>query len=189
MIANRILRKCPMRVHWMMLAFLACAIALPARAQQPEQSQKPNGDQNSSSSSSSSSQPPSDSDDDSAKSAHGKKSAKKGAPAPEDDAPPPDKTVDPKDPSTWDPYHAYHDVDVGNFYKDKGDIDAAIGRYEDAIRLKPDFGKPRLLLAEIYEKRGDNESALKYYKEYLQVYPDAPDKKKVEKKIEKLSSR
>lgn len=178
-----------MRIHWLTLVLLTGAMAVPARAQQPDQSQKPSGDQDSSSSSSSSSQPPSDPDDSSAKNAHGKKSSRKATAAPDEDAPPPDKPVDPKDPSTWDPYHAYHDIDVGNFYKDKGDIDAAIGRYEDAIRLKPDFGKPRLLLAEIYEKRGDNDTALKYYKEYLQVYPDAPDKKKVEKKIEKLSSR
>lgn len=188
MIANRILRKTRMRFYWLAIALLVAAVALPARAQQPDQTQKPNGDQDSSSSSSSSSQPSSDSDNDSGKAAHGKKGSHKAAPASEDDAPP-SKAVDPKDPSTWDPYHAYHDIDVGNFYKDKGDLDAAIGRYEDAIRLKPDFGKPRLLLAEIYEKRGDTETALKYYREYLQVYPDAPDRKKVEKKIEKLSSR
>jgi tetratricopeptide (TPR) repeat protein len=176
-----------MRFSWLVIVLFVAGAALPARAQQPDQSQKPNGDQDSSSSSSSGQQP-SDSDNDSGKTAHGKKGSRKAAPAPEDDAPR-TKPVDPKDPSTWDPYHAYHDVDVGNFYKDKGDLDAAIGRYEDAIRLKPDFGKPRMLLAEIYEKRGDNDTALKYYKEYLQVYPDAPDRKKVEKKIEKLSSR
>jgi tetratricopeptide (TPR) repeat protein len=89
----------------------------------------------------------------------------------------------------WDPFHAQHDIEVATYYIHKGDLDAAIGRLEDAIELKPNFGKPRYMLAEIYEKKGDKEMALKYYKEYLQVYPDAPDAKKVQKKIEKLSKQ
>ena len=54
---------------------------------------------------------------------------------------------------------------------------------------EPNFAKPRLLLAEVYEKKGDKASAVKYYKEYLQVFPDAPDAKKIQKiaKFEKIS--
>jgi tetratricopeptide (TPR) repeat protein len=175
-----------MRHAWVVTLVFFAAIAVPALAQQSDPSQKPAGDQDSSSSSSSHS--PANPSDDSDTPAPRKKGDKKANPAPVDDTTP-DKPVDPKDPSTWDPYHAYHDVDVGNFYKDKGDLDAAIARYQDAIRLKPDFGKPRLLLGEIYEKRGDTENAVKYFKEYLEVYPDAPDAKKVRKKIEKMSAR
>ena len=69
----------------------------------------------------------------------------------------------------------------------KGDIDAAISRYKDAIRLRSNFAKPRLLLAEAYEKKNDKIGALKYYKEYLVVFPKAPDAKKIQTKIEKLS--
>jgi TolA-binding protein len=43
------------------------------------------------------------------------------------------------------------------------------------------------MLAEIYEKKGDRESALKYYRQYLQVFPHAPDAKKVQEKIARLS--
>jgi len=93
----------------------------------------------------------------------------------------------PEDNPAWDPFHAAQDIDVGTFYMHKGDMDAAIGRFQDAIRLRPNFAKPRLLIAEIYEKKGDKSEALHYYKEYLQVFPDAPDFKKVQKKIEKLS--
>ncbi len=88
----------------------------------------------------------------------------------------------------YDPFHAQEDVDVGTFYMHKGDVDAAIPRFEDAIKLRPDFGKPRLLLAEAYEKKHENETAVKYLKEYLQVYPKAPDAAKVREKIEKLSA-
>ena len=69
----------------------------------------------------------------------------------------------------------------------KGDYDAAVSRFEHAIALNPKYAKPRYLLGECYEKKDDKQTAVKYYKEYLQVFPDAPDRKKVEKKIEKLS--
>lgn len=89
---------------------------------------------------------------------------------------------------TYDPVSAEDDIEVGAFYMHKGDIDAAISRYKDAIRLRSNFAKPRLLLAEAYEKKHDKASALKYYKEYLEVFPKAPDAKKVQGRIDKLSS-
>jgi tetratricopeptide (TPR) repeat protein len=95
----------------------------------------------------------------------------------------------PEDDPAWDPFHAQQDIDVGTFYMHKGDIDAAISRFEDAIRLRANFAKPRLLLAEAYEKKGDKSEATRYYKEYLKVLPDAPDAKKIQQKIEKLSSK
>ncbi len=95
----------------------------------------------------------------------------------------------PEDDKLWDPFHAQQDIDVGMFYLHKGDVDAAISRFEDAIRLRADFAKPRILLAECYEKKGDPSEAVRYYKEYLQVLPNAPDAKKVQQKIEKLSKK
>jgi tetratricopeptide (TPR) repeat protein len=89
----------------------------------------------------------------------------------------------------YDPYTAEKDVDVGMFYLHKGDVDAAIDRFKDAIESRPNFAKPRLLLAEAYERKGDKSEALKYYKEYLQVFPHAPDASKIRKKIEKLSNQ
>ena len=91
--------------------------------------------------------------------------------------------------SKYDPFPAEQDVEVGAFYMHKGDLDAAIDRFQDAIRLRSNFAKPRLLLAEAYEKKGDKATAVKYYKEYLKVLPDAPDRKKVRQKIEKLTTR
>ena len=92
------------------------------------------------------------------------------------------------DAGTYDPVSAEQDVDVGMFYMRKGDIDAAISRFQDAIRLRSSFAKPRLLAAQAYEKKGDKINAVKYYKEYLQVAPKAPDAKKVQSRIDKLSS-
>jgi tetratricopeptide (TPR) repeat protein len=89
----------------------------------------------------------------------------------------------------YDAYNAEKDIDVATFYIHKGDIDAAIPRLEEAAKLQPNYGKPRLLLADCYEKKHDPVNAVKYYKEYLKVYPNAPDAKKIQKKIEKLEGR
>src|SRR5277367_6952571 len=59
------------------------------------------------------------------------------------------------DTGTYDPVSAEDDIEVGTFYMHKGDIDAAISRYKDAIRLRSNFAKPRLLLAEAYARKGD----------------------------------
>jgi len=90
------------------------------------------------------------------------------------------------DPHKFDRYHAEQDIEVATFYLHKGDPDAAIPRLQEAARLRPHYGKPRLLLAECYEKKHDPDNTIKYLKEYLKVYPRAPDAKKVQKKIEKL---
>ena len=95
----------------------------------------------------------------------------------------------PEDDPAWDPFHAQQDIEVGEFYLHKGDLDAAIIRFEDAVRLRANFAKPRLLLAETYEKKGDKSEALRYYKEYLQVLPNPPDAKKIHEKIAKLSGK
>lgn len=88
---------------------------------------------------------------------------------------------------TYDAYHAEKALEIGLFYMKKGDLDAAIDRFQDAIRLRSNFARPRLLLGEAYEKKNDKAQALKYYKEYLQILPRGPDAKKVRGRIEKLS--
>jgi tetratricopeptide (TPR) repeat protein len=110
--------------------------------------------------------------------------------APDSNKPATSSSAQPQQDSSakYDPFPAEQDVEVGTFYMHKGDLDAAIGRFQDAIRLRANFAKPRILLAEVYEKKGEKASAAKYYKEYLQVFPDAPDAKKIRQKIDKLTS-
>jgi tetratricopeptide (TPR) repeat protein len=97
------------------------------------------------------------------------------------------KPADDEDNAAIPPVSADEDINVGMYYLHKGDIDAAIPRFEDAIRVKPTLAKPRLLLAEAYERKGDKPTAVKYYKEYLQAFPKAPDAKRIQARIEKLS--
>jgi len=113
-----------------------------------------------------------------------------GAPQKQDQSKPAQApSVPTADDHKYDRYNAEKDIEVGTFYMHKGDVDAAIPRFEEAAKLRPDYGKPRFLLAEAYEKKQDYATAVKYYREYLKVYPDAPDAKKVQKKIEKLEAR
>ncbi len=87
----------------------------------------------------------------------------------------------------YDPVPAEKDVEVGEFYLHKGDVDAAIPRFQDAVTLKPNYAKARLLLAGAYEKKGEKATAAKCYEDYLRVFPTAPDAKKIRKKIASLT--
>jgi tetratricopeptide (TPR) repeat protein len=90
------------------------------------------------------------------------------------------------DQPAWDPLRAEKDLEVGQYYMKRGDVDAAIDRFEDAIAAKPGYAIPFRFLAEAQEKRGLKKQAVKSYQRYLDLYPHAEDGDKVRKKIEKL---
>ena len=96
----------------------------------------------------------------------------------------PTKNAD--DQPMWDPLRAEKDLEVGQYYMRKGDVDAAMDRFEDAILAKPGYALPFRYLGEAQEKKGLKRDAIKSYSRYLDLYPHAEDKAKVEKKIEKL---
>ena len=116
-------------------------------------------------------------------------------PASEPTAPPPKPTSKQKkdsatqnapDQPTWDPLRAERDLEVGQFYMKKGDLDAAIDRFQDATTAKPGYAVPFRYLGEAQEKKGLKKQAIKSYQRYLDLYPHAEDGDKVRKKIEKL---
>jgi tetratricopeptide (TPR) repeat protein len=118
-------------------------------------------------------------------------------PPPDKPAPPTDKPKPPKpntdnatqnvpDQPTWDPLRAEKDMQVGEYYMHKGDVDAAIDRFEDATLAKPGYALPFRLLGEAQEKKGMKKKAIKSYQRYLDLYPHAEDKDRVQKKIDKL---
>jgi len=86
----------------------------------------------------------------------------------------------------WDPLRAEKDIEVGKYYMKKGDLDAAIDRFQDATNAKPGYAIPFLYLGEAYEKKGKKKQAVKAYQRYLDLYPHAEDGDKVRKKIVKL---
>jgi tetratricopeptide (TPR) repeat protein len=86
----------------------------------------------------------------------------------------------------WDPLRADKDLEVGQYYMKKGDVDAAIDRFADATLAKPGYAIPFRLLGEAQEKKGLKRDALKSYARYLDLYPRAEDRARIEKKMEKL---
>ena len=86
----------------------------------------------------------------------------------------------------WDPLRAEKDIEVGQHYMKRGDFDAAIDRFEDAILAKPGYAVPFRYLGEAQEKKGLKKKALKSYQRYLDLFPRADDAEKIKKKIEKL---
>jgi tetratricopeptide (TPR) repeat protein len=90
------------------------------------------------------------------------------------------------DQPTWDPLRAEKDLEVGHYYMKRGDLDAAIDRFQDATLAKPGYAIPFRYLAEAQEKKGLKRQAIKSYQRYLDLYPHAEDGDKVHKKIDKL---
>src|SRR3974390_287687 len=91
-----------------------------------------------------------------------------------------------EDQPKWDPVRAEKDLEVGKYYMHKGDVDAAIDRFQDATEAKPGYALPFRYLGECYEKLGKKKPAVKAYQRYLDLYPHAEDGDKIRKKIEKL---
>ena len=104
-------------------------------------------------------------------------------PRPNSDSP----TQSAPDQPKWDPLRAEKDLDVGKYYMRKGDYDAAIDRFQDAVYAKPGYAVPFRFLGECYEKKGKKKPAVKAYQRYLDLYPHAEDGDKIRKKIEKLN--
>ena len=90
------------------------------------------------------------------------------------------------DQPTWDPLRAEKDLEVGQYYMRRGDVDAAIDRFQDATTAKPGYAIPFRFLGEAQEKKGLKKQAIKSYQRYLDLYPHAEDGEKIRKKIEKL---
>jgi len=90
------------------------------------------------------------------------------------------------DQPAWDPLRAEKDLEVGQYYMKKGDLDAAIDRFQDAAAAKPGFAIPYRYLGDAQEKKGQKREAIKSYTRYLDLYPHAQDGGKIRKKIDKL---
>jgi outer membrane protein assembly factor BamD (BamD/ComL family) len=83
---------------------------------------------------------------------------------------------------------AEKDLEVGQYYMRKGDVDAAIDRFQDATTAKPGYAIPFRYLGEAQEKKGLKKQAIASYSRYLELYPHAEDGDKIRKKIDKLRS-
>jgi tetratricopeptide (TPR) repeat protein len=151
-------------LRWILAASVGIAVTFAAatpRAQDPQQPQQPDPDK------------PSDTP----------------PPPPRKDAPKTNKdnaTESAPDQPRWDPLRAEKDLEVGQYYMHKGDVDAAIDRFQDATLAKPGYAVPFRFLGEAQEKKGLKKPAIKSYQRYLDLFPHADDADKIKKKIDKL---
>jgi len=97
-------------------------------------------------------------------------------------APPPNPPAQP----VFDPYNAQKSIDVGKFYMDKGDYDAAISRFQDATQYQPKLAVPWELMGEAWEKKHDKEKAVAAYQKFLELLPNGADSEKIRKRVAKL---
>jgi len=86
----------------------------------------------------------------------------------------------------WDPLRAEKDLEVGQYYLKRGNLDAAIDRFEDAALAKPGYALPFRYLGEAQERKGLKREAVKSYRRYLDLYPHAEDRDRIEKRIARL---
>ncbi len=84
---------------------------------------------------------------------------------------------------------AVKDIEIGTYYMNKGNLDAAIDRLHDAAVSYPTYAEPWRLMGIAYEKKGLLGEAIKADQEYLRLYPHAQIRKKLEAHIENLQKK
>jgi len=84
---------------------------------------------------------------------------------------------------------AVKDIEIGQYYMNKGNLDAAIDRLHDAAVSYPTYAEPWRLMGIAYEKKGQLGEAIKADQEYLRLYPHAQIRKKLEAHIEELQKK
>jgi len=95
---------------------------------------------------------------------------------------------DPPNPGR-DAFLAEKNIEVGEFYLKKGNADAAMERFREAIRLRPAYARPYRLMGQAHEKKREAAAAAEFYEKYLELAPYAEDAAKIRKTIEKLKRR
>jgi tetratricopeptide (TPR) repeat protein len=110
----------------------------------------------------------------------------------DDTVPVPPKTDSEKDLAAlpaMDRLAAVKDIEIGTYYLNKGNVDAAIDRLHDAAVSYPTYAEPWRLMGIAYEKKGMLGEAIKADQEYLRLYPHAQIRKKLEAHIENLQKK
>jgi tetratricopeptide (TPR) repeat protein len=77
---------------------------------------------------------------------------------------------------------AYTLESLANFYYETGDLNMAISKYQEIIKLKSLGWEAQeywilahYKLAKIFEQKGDKEQAIKYYEDFLNIWKDADE--------------
>ncbi len=89
----------------------------------------------------------------------------------------------------YNPLLAQKNLEIGKDYFKKGNYNAAISRFQDAIEYQPSLVAAYDALGRAYEKKGDKVKAAAVYRDFLTKYPDsskASDFKSRASRLEKV---
>ena len=89
----------------------------------------------------------------------------------------------------YNPPLAEKNLTIGNSYFKKGNYDAAISRYLEAIDYYPNLYAAHDALGRAYEKKGDDAKALTVYRDFLAKYPDSPKAGEFKSRIKRLEKK
>ncbi len=87
------------------------------------------------------------------------------------------------------PPSAPKSVEIGNFYLKRKKLNAALSRFQEAVKTDPSCAPGYLGLGEVYEKIGLKQKALEAYLRYLDTLPStkqAEEAKQVHKAIARI---
>ena len=62
---------------------------------------------------------------------------------------------------------------MGNVQMDKGELDAAIESFQQALKIKPYYAVSYYNLGNVQSEKGDPEAAIESYKQALKINPDS----------------
>ncbi|HLW54591.1 MAG TPA: tetratricopeptide repeat protein [Candidatus Angelobacter sp.] len=89
----------------------------------------------------------------------------------------------------YDPHRAMKDLEVGNFYLKQKNYRAALERFNDALRYKPNDAQATYALAYTQEKMDLLEQSRKNYSKYLELLPQGPHAKDCEEGLKRVEAR
>lgn len=75
----------------------------------------------------------------------------------------------------YSPPSAAKSVEIGNYYLRTKKYNAALSRFQEAVKTDPDYSPAYLGLGKVYEKIGLKQKALAAYQKFLDTLPSAKD--------------
>ena len=100
-----------------------------------------------------------------------------------------DEDLIPQTEYAFNPIQAQKDLKIGDFYANKGNHRAAVGRYLEATKWNPSFAEAYWKLARSREKLEQPTEALEAYRKYVGLEPDGRQSRDARKRIADLEAR
>ena len=89
----------------------------------------------------------------------------------------------------YDPHRAEKNVEIGDYYLKRGNYQAAISRYREALQFKPNDAIATYQLGVALEKSGALDEALHSYESYLKILPRGPSAAAARQALERLKNK